>query len=223
MSLQFKSATSNFLFLRLQSSVITATSAAALAIPGLAGPGSYWMVNTCFCIALGVAIEGLILVFYINVMSGGASDETLGKLARGEMKLFGIPISPKIPALIMGLPVVFATYSSLFLLVGTIAMVMTDPRSSKENLPNPYYFLPLVPIGFGFLCMCLTVIVCEAGSYQEAQIRRRNADRWRARQKHLLGQALPMSLVVTALLPERAPLLRGAIDQGTIRSYSERK
>lgn len=157
-------------------------------------------------------------------MAGGASDETLGKLARGKLKLLDIfQISPKIPALIMALPLVFATYSSFFLLVGTIGMVMAGQRISKDDHPNPYYYLPLIPIGCGFISMLGTVMICEAGAYQEAQIRRRNKERWDAREKVLLGQAVPISLVVTALLPEHCATLRGVMPEGSVRQFPVRK
>ncbi|KAF8594387.1 hypothetical protein BDV93DRAFT_515829 [Ceratobasidium sp. AG-I] len=108
-------------------SVITATSAASLAIPSFAGPASFWMVNTCFCTAFGVSLEGLILVTYITIIAGGASDETLGLLAKGELALFGSGKSARPAALIMALPVVFTTYSSVFLLIGTVVMVTQGP------------------------------------------------------------------------------------------------
>lgn len=202
--------------LQLQSSVITATSAAALAIPGLAGPGSYWMVNTCFCVALGLALEGVILSFYLSVMSGAASDETLGKLARGKLEVFNIQIWPRIAALMMALPAIFTTYCSLFLLVGTLVMVITDPMATRANGPNPYYYLPLVPIGLGFLCIIITAMLCEAGSYQQAQIRSRNRDKWDLKQKQVL-----LGLVAISLVPTHASTFQLKA-QGVIRPGDRR-
>ncbi|CAE6465619.1 unnamed protein product, partial [Rhizoctonia solani] len=173
-------------------SVITATSAAALAIPDLAGPGSYWMVNTCFCVALGVSLEGPILVFYITIMASGTSDDTIGRLARGKIKLLGnFPISAKLPALIMELPVVFATYSSLFLLIGCSVMVMMGPNHVQDSVPNPSYYLPMVPIGFGFICGCSAVLVCEVTTHHEEQFRVKQKDRCAIVKKNIANQVPP--------------------------------
>ncbi|CEL56733.1 hypothetical protein RSOLAG1IB_12001 [Rhizoctonia solani AG-1 IB] len=173
-------------------SVITATSAAALAIPDLAGPGSYWMVNTCFCAALGVSLEGLILVFYITIMASGTSDETIGRLARGRVEfLRNFRISARLPALIMALPVVFATYSSLFLLIGCSVMVMMGPIHTQNAGPNPYYYLPMVPIGFGFICAFTAVLVCEVTTYREEQLRLEHKSRWTLVKKSIKEQVPP--------------------------------
>ncbi|CUA71504.1 hypothetical protein RSOLAG22IIIB_09634 [Rhizoctonia solani] len=177
-------------------SVITAASAAALAIPDLAGAGAYWMVNTCFCVALGVSIEGLILVFYITIMASGASDETIGRLARGKVKLLGsFEISPRLPALIMALPVVFATYSSLFLLIGCTVMIMMGPNYSADPVPNHYYYLPLAPIGFGFICGCSAVLVSEVATLREEELRRPHREGWVNIQRELVMKAPPLGMV----------------------------
>ncbi|KAF8593290.1 hypothetical protein BDV93DRAFT_612289 [Ceratobasidium sp. AG-I] len=155
------------------SSVITATSAAALAIPSLAGPGSYWMVNAFFCAAFGVSLEGLLLVTYITVIAAGASDETLGLLARGKLRIFGGGASAKPTALIMALPVIFATYSSLLLLIGTVIMVINSAQPiQSDNDGGGYRILSLVPVGIGLFCMLCVVLVCEVGTFFEFRGRR---------------------------------------------------
>lgn len=128
------------------------------------------MVNACFCVALGLSLEGLVLVNYMNVIARGVSDKTIGTLAKGRFRVFGlIGILARLPALMMALPMILFTYSSLYLLAGTVIMIIKSPQSRTEPLPNPYYWLPLVPIGFGFTCMCGVVLICEAGAYAEAR------------------------------------------------------
>lgn len=162
-----------------QASVITTTSAAALAIPGFAGPTSYWMVNACFCAAFGVALEGLILVSYITIFASVVSDETIGLLAKGELSSFGLTKSRKPAATFMALPVIFTAYYSLFLLLGLAVMV--GQRNSSESFDyqaNGYHVVTLMPIAFGFVCMCITTLCCEWGTYQELK----------SRQEHLKSQ-----------------------------------
>jgi hypothetical protein len=140
------------------------------------------MVNTCFCAAFGVSLEGLILVNYLTVTVAGVSDETLGLLAKGEFNLIGAGHSARPTALMMALPMIFATYSSLFLLIGSVVMVTQGPQGGEfANYINAYHFLSLIPVGIGFLCMCGTVIVCEVGTYYEFSRRRRHERKQRNR------------------------------------------
>ncbi|KAF8594386.1 hypothetical protein BDV93DRAFT_515828 [Ceratobasidium sp. AG-I] len=181
------------------SSVITATSAASLAIPQLAGPDSYWMVNTCFCAAFGVSLEGLILVTYITIIAAGTSDETLGLLSQGKLALFGGTRSARPAALIMALPVVFTTYSSLFLLIGSVVMVTQGPQGAdSERYRDAYRFLSLIPVGSGFVCMCAVVLICEVGTYYEFKTRQIRAEEARRR----IFQA-NLQVAVGAAIPEK--------------------
>ncbi|KAG9092712.1 hypothetical protein FRC06_011825 [Ceratobasidium sp. 370] len=88
-------------------SVITATSAAALAIPGLAGPDSSWVVNALFTAAIGVSLEGLILASRNTVVTSSISDEAPGMIACGELPICGISWRSAQPAApVMAAPVV---------------------------------------------------------------------------------------------------------------------
>ncbi|KAH7320528.1 hypothetical protein B0J17DRAFT_633643 [Rhizoctonia solani] len=206
-------------------SVITATSAAALAIPGLAGTDAYWLVNCSFCAALGVSLEGLLLVHYLGVMSGGASDETLGRLARGKLRLFGIKVNPIIPAVIMSLPMSFATYSALYLLAGTMVMVLKGrrgPDDSPTQLPSASYYLPTIPIVFGLFCLLIAILVCEAGTYYEIRTRQINEKRWRQRkiaERGLVNMTLVGAAAMgPALHPNQIPILYHHVALGLQRA-----
>ncbi|KAG9083847.1 hypothetical protein FS749_005689 [Ceratobasidium sp. UAMH 11750] len=148
-------------------SVITATSAAALAIPGLAVPGTYWVISSCFCVALGLSLEGLMLVTYISLVSGVATDEIIGLLATGDADVYALTfrsiISPQVFAsIVLALPAAFISYSSLFLLIGTFFMVIHQPTgSSVDTRERPFSILSLVPLSFGALVMIFVVLICE--------------------------------------------------------------
>ncbi|KAG8758947.1 hypothetical protein FRC12_009888 [Ceratobasidium sp. 428] len=148
-------------------SVITATSAAALAVPGLAGPGTYWVISSCFCVALGLSLEGLMLVTYVGLISGSASDEIIGLLATGDAHIyaytFRMIISPQMfAAIVLALPATFISYSSLFLHVGTFFMVTHGPTgSSVDAHERPFSILALVPLNFGALVLVCVVLICE--------------------------------------------------------------
>lgn len=132
------------------------------------------MANACFCAALGVSLVGLVLVNYLNVKAGAASDQTIGRFAGGKLKLFGtrsVSIPSGLAATIMALPVVFLAYSSFFLLIGLVTMILGNQRGDEEshldNILGSHNALTLVPIFFGLLCLCAVVLVCEAGTWGE--------------------------------------------------------
>jgi hypothetical protein len=130
-------------------------------------------VNAFFSAAFGISLEGLILVSYITVIAGGASDETLGLLARGDIPLFGNGCSARPAALIMALPIIFTTYSAFYLLIGLIVMISQGPGTlDVQSQTNAFRLVSLIPIGFGFICMCSVFVVGELGTQYEFKKRR---------------------------------------------------
>ncbi|KAB5593217.1 hypothetical protein CTheo_3299 [Ceratobasidium theobromae] len=154
-------------------SVITATSAAALAIPPpFSGPNVYWVSYACYTTALGLSLEGLILLGYLTVLAAGSSNETVGRAARGKSFLNGL-IGPL--AFILSLPTVLTTYSSLFLLVGLVSMTIVKGRGeSIEKHEAAFNAIALVPICFTLVCMAVAVICGEVYAREEAKKRARN-------------------------------------------------
>lgn len=139
------------------------------------------MVNACFCAAFGVALEGLIIVSYVTVIASGVSDETIGLLAKGELGLLGSGRSSKPAATLMAFPVILTTYSSLFLLLGLVTMVaQTNTGAIFDYQANGYHTFTLLPIVFGFVCICIMVFFCELGTHRE----------FKARRKHLIYQGV---------------------------------
>jgi hypothetical protein len=158
-------------------SVITAASAASLAIPGLAGPGTYWMISACFCIAFGLSLEGLMLVTYISIVAGGAPDEIIGLLATGEAYIYAWAfriISPKtFAALVLALPATFSTYSSMFLLLGAFLMVTQGPVGATfESHERAFSVLALVPLSIGLTVIIVVFVICEAVLWRHGRDRK---------------------------------------------------
>lgn len=158
------------------------------------------MVNAFFCAAFGVSLEGLLLVTYITVVAAGASDEALGLLARGKLPIFGGGSSARPTALIMALPVIFATYSSLLLLIGSIVMIINSAQPvPSQNQGGGYRILSLVPVGIGLFCMLCVVLVCEVGTFFEFRGRRAYEKKV---QEQMHDRTLATSaLVGTAIVP----------------------
>jgi hypothetical protein len=154
-------------------SVITATSAAALAIEAASDQAPiYWLVTAFYSIAFGLSLEGVILITYMTVSAGGSSDEAITRLARGELALPKYKIV-KPTAFVMALPAIFATYSSLSLLVGMVAMVVGGSGESIATRSMQYTWVTMVPVGLGFLLLCMAIILCETGNWTEIWGRRR--------------------------------------------------
>ncbi|KAG8789661.1 hypothetical protein FRC12_013329 [Ceratobasidium sp. 428] len=138
-------------------SVITATSAAALAIPGLAGPGSYWVISSCFCAALGLSLEGVMMVVYVGLVSGSAPDDMFAGDRYSE-------------AIILALPAAMISYSSLFLLMGTFFMVTHGPTDlAVETHERPFSTLALVPLSFGAFVLVCVIFTSESLMWFHAQ------------------------------------------------------
>lgn len=186
------------------------------------------MVNAFFCAAFGVSLEGLILVTYITVVAGGASDETIGLLARGKLPIFGGGSSARPTALIMALPVIFATYSSLLLLIGSVIMVINSAQPISTNQGDGARILSLVPVGIGLLCMLCVILVCEVGMYFEFKGRREQEKKMQEerRDRVLVTSALAGAAVVPWqwVMPQlsapggRAGVAREAVAMGVLPS-----
>ncbi|KAB5591669.1 hypothetical protein CTheo_4877 [Ceratobasidium theobromae] len=161
--------------LNITLSVITATSAAALSIQAIAQ--IHWLVTSFYTTAFGLSLQGLILVTYITVAAGGASDEAIGRLARGEVvsTLYDHDIlkAVKPTAFVMALPSIFATYSSIFLLAGMTTMVFAQEADTITTHRAQYIKATMVPVGAGFLFLCFTLVFCEATVWIEILGRRK--------------------------------------------------
>ncbi|KAG8742449.1 hypothetical protein FRC10_001416 [Ceratobasidium sp. 414] len=156
-----------------QVSVITATSAAALAIQA-AGPNQdqiFWLVTAFYSAAFGMSLQALIMITYITIAAGGSSDEAIGRLARGEL----FPNQPRRPvAFMMALPAILATYSSFALLAGLVAMIVQGPRGeSVATKTRPYIAVAVLPVGLTFVCLCFVIAFCELGTWIESRERKR--------------------------------------------------
>lgn len=163
-----------YLHFGLQMSVITATSAAALAIQAT-GPNPndiYWVVTAFYSAAFGMSLQGLIIITYMTISAGGSSDEAIGRLAKGEL-FDGQPIRPV--AFMMALPAILATYSSFSLLAGLIAMITHGPGVSAAAETRKYIPVAMIPIVIAFLCLIFTVVLCEIGTCVESRQRAKEA------------------------------------------------
>lgn len=134
-------------------SVITAASAAALAIPSPFGsPNIYWVSLACYSVAFGLSLEGIILITYLTVFAAGSSAETIGRVSRGKSLLRGL-IGPV--AFVVSLPTALSTYSSMYLLAGLLAMTIMKGRGEGiEEHETAYTAIVLVPV-----CLVLVFIV----------------------------------------------------------------
>ncbi|KAG8700468.1 hypothetical protein FRC11_012913, partial [Ceratobasidium sp. 423] len=139
-------------------------------------------------VAFGLSLEGLILITYMTISAGGSSDEAITLIARGELVLSRRPVdspqhrkqsSPfvkgvmiKLAALTMALPAILATYSSIYLLLGLVAMVIAGPGEGVDTRDKEYILVTIIPVGGGFLFLCMAIVLCEMGSWTEIWGRR---------------------------------------------------
>ncbi|CAE6445877.1 hypothetical protein ACGC1H_003919 [Rhizoctonia solani] len=158
--------------LNITMSVITATSAAALAIQAISSSTQiYWLVTAFYSIAFGLSLEGLILITHMTISAGGSSDEGIARLARGILYSTQYR-APRLTAFIMALPAIFATYSSLSLLLGLAAMVVVGPGEGVGTQRKEYILASIIPVGVGFLFLCSAIVLCEIGTWLEIWGRR---------------------------------------------------
>ncbi|GAB1518639.1 hypothetical protein RhiTH_001702 [Rhizoctonia solani] len=161
--------------LNIAMSIITATSATALAIQE-AGPDPnsiYWVVTAFYSGALGMSLQGLIIITYMTISAGGSSDELIGRLAVG--KLFkGQPVRPV--AFVMALPAILATYSSFASLSGLVAMIVHGPGESLTIRNGEYIAVAIIPNAITFLFLVFTVAMCECATYIEGRERRKRVE-----------------------------------------------
>ncbi|KAG9094877.1 hypothetical protein FS749_011624 [Ceratobasidium sp. UAMH 11750] len=154
--------------LNIAVSVITATSAAALAIQAVnQNVEIYWLVTTFYSIAFGLSLQGLILITYMTISAGGASDEAICRLARGKLLGEGCFEAVKPVAFTMALPAIFATYSSISLLAGLVTMVVSGPGVGVQHRSSQYIKATMIPVGIGFLCLGVALFFCEIGTWIE--------------------------------------------------------
>lgn len=160
--------------------MITATSAAALAIQATGSNTSvHWLVTSFYSAALGLSLQGLVLVTYMTILAGGSSDEAIGRLARGELIPTGKLSIVRPVAFIIALPAILSTYSSIFLLAGLVAMVVKEPGEGTQARRREFIIATITPVGLGFLCLLTTVAFCEIGSWIEIRQRRGSKKQYR--------------------------------------------
>ncbi|CAE6419959.1 unnamed protein product [Rhizoctonia solani] len=160
--------------LNITMSVITATSAAALAIQSISSNAQiYWLVTAFYSIAFGLSLEGLILITHMTISAGGSSDEGIARLARGILVSRHHYRAPRLTAFIMALPAIFATYSSIALLAGLVAMVVVSRGEGVDTQSKEYILVSIIPVGIGFLLLCSAIGLCEIGTWVEIRGRRR--------------------------------------------------
>ncbi|CAE6394387.1 unnamed protein product [Rhizoctonia solani] len=164
--------------LNIAMSVITATSAAALAIEATSDRTHiYWLVTAFYSIAFGLSLEGVILITYMTISAGGSSDEAITRLARGVLVSTEYQMV-KPTAFIMALPAIVATYSSISLLLGLVTMVVAGPGQGVDMQNMAYIRVTMIPVGMGFLLLCIAIVLCEIGNWTEIWGRRRRRARF---------------------------------------------
>ncbi|CAE6477180.1 unnamed protein product [Rhizoctonia solani] len=155
-------------------SVITATSAGALAIPSPFQSGIHWVATACFTCAFGLSLEGLLLIMYLTGFGAGACAETIGRMASGKAILKGMtgPV-----AFVVAFPAAIATYSFLFLLVGLFAMTVAAGKQSDIN-DHLFEFkvMVLIPLCATFAIIIGTIIGCEAFAWLESRSKSRREE-----------------------------------------------
>ncbi|KAF8603470.1 hypothetical protein BDV93DRAFT_523257 [Ceratobasidium sp. AG-I] len=168
--------------LNLTLSVITATSAAALAIPSpFSSPNIFWFSIACFSAAFGLSLEGLILIAYLTVFATGSSSETVGRIAKGKHFLKG-KSGPM--AFVTSLPTAITTYASLFLLAGLISMTIVKGKGTLlQDHEAAYTAIVLIPVCVMLLSCAATVVSCEVVAWTEDKIMQK-----RAAERQLKGQ-----------------------------------
>ncbi|KAG9123010.1 hypothetical protein FRC07_000362, partial [Ceratobasidium sp. 392] len=138
--------------LNITVSVITATSAAALAIQAVSSTSEiYWLVTSFYSTAFGLSLQCLILITYMTISAGGASDEAICRLAKGQLLGTGGLKTTKLVAFTMALPAILATYSSIFLLAGLVTMVISGPGKGVQHESSRYIKATMAPVGLGFV------------------------------------------------------------------------
>ncbi|CAE6445755.1 unnamed protein product [Rhizoctonia solani] len=146
-------------------SIITATSAAALAIPSPLN--SHWLTAALYTAAFGVSLEGLLLTTYLTVFGGSSSAETIGRLANGKAFLRGT-VGPV--AIVTALPAALVTYAALFLLGGLV--VMTGAAPNENGIAEhkvAFQAIAIVPVCTVLVCVLVAVIGCEVFIWMEAR------------------------------------------------------
>ncbi|KAG8712838.1 hypothetical protein FRC11_014034 [Ceratobasidium sp. 423] len=155
-------------------SVITATSAGALAIPSPFHSGIHWVATACFTCAFGLSLEGLLLIMYLTVFGAGACAETIGRMASGKAFLKGMtgPV-----AFVIAFPTAIATYSFLFLLVGLFTMTVAAGKQSDIN-DHLFEFkvMVLVPLCATSATIIGTIMGCEAFAWLESCSKRKRQE-----------------------------------------------
>lgn len=73
----------------------------------------------------------------------------------------------------MALPAILATYSSIYLLVGLVVMVVHSSGTGIEAERTGYILVTMIPVGLGFLFLCISIGLCEAGTRVEAKGRKK--------------------------------------------------
>ncbi|KAF8600496.1 hypothetical protein BDV93DRAFT_525370 [Ceratobasidium sp. AG-I] len=158
--------------LNIAVSVITATSAAALAIQATSDKTEvYWLVTAFYSTAFGLSLQGLISITHMTIVAGGSSDEAIGRFANGTL-MSKRRMSVRPVAFMMALPAILATYSSISLLAGLVVMVLAGPGPGIQLKSAPYIRVTMIPVSIAFVFLCVSIAMCEIGSWVEIRGRR---------------------------------------------------
>lgn len=104
---------------------------------------------------------------YLTVFAAGSSAETIGRMSSGKGFLHGM-VGPV--AVVTALPTAIATYSSIFLLAGLLAMtIAADDDSNIKDHIGAYQAIVLAPVCLILLCLVITVVGCEIFAWIEAR------------------------------------------------------
>ncbi|KAG9075557.1 hypothetical protein FRC06_010025 [Ceratobasidium sp. 370] len=103
----------------------------------------------------------------MTISAGGASDEAICRLAKGKLMGEGCFEAVKPIAFTMALPAIFATYSSISLLAGLVTMVLSGPGEGVLHKGSQYIKATMIPVGGGFVCLCVALFFCEIGTWIE--------------------------------------------------------
>ncbi|CAE6477189.1 unnamed protein product [Rhizoctonia solani] len=146
-------------------SIITATSAMALAIPSPLN--SHWLATAFHTAAFGLSLEGLLLTTYLTAFGSSSSAGTIGRLANGKAFLKGA-VGPV--AIVTALPAALATYAASFLLAGLVVMISTIAgENSVAERKLAFRTIVLLPVCTMMACLVVAVIGCEVFLWMEAK------------------------------------------------------
>ncbi|CAE6516295.1 unnamed protein product [Rhizoctonia solani] len=149
--------------------IITAASAAALAIPFPLN--AHWLTAPLYTAAFGVSLEGLLLATYLAVLKSPSSKGMIGRLANGRAHL---QRTVGLVAFVTVLPHALVAPAALLLLGGLVAMtgvLASESSIAEDNLKAAFQTSEFIFIQiFTTLgCLAVLVITCEVFVWMEVR------------------------------------------------------